>query len=67
MKATCHKRVVFSALVNHAEIAFGCRFFIGNDSIQLADLQRSRIVRVVETNYKMNGFVFHVTKLRKAT
>src|SRR5436309_12054150 len=31
--------VVFTALVNHAEIAFNCRFFVGNDSIQLANLQ----------------------------
>lgn len=66
MKAACHERIIFTAFVNHAEIAFGGRFFIGNDSIQLADFQRSRIVRVVETNYKMNGVVFHIANLRKA-
>ena len=57
----------FTGIEIHPGATIGCRFFIGNDSIQLADFQRSGVVRVVETNYKMNGFVFHTTNLEKAT
>lgn len=65
-ETTCDKCVVLAALVNHAEVAFGRGFFVGNDSIELADFERSGIIRIIETDYKMNGFVFHITSLRKA-
>ena len=50
--------IVLTAFVDNAQVAFG-RFVIRNDAIQFADLERSRIVSVIETDCKTNGLVFH--------
>src|SRR5258707_631326 len=60
MKATCQKRVVFTTLVNDSEVAFGRRFLIRNDAIQFTYFKRSRVIRIVEADYEMNSFVFHI-------
>jgi len=53
MKAVGGKRVVFTALIDNADVPMGCSFLIGHYAVQFPYLQRSWVSFIIEAQSKL--------------
>lgn len=57
MKTVCCKSVIFPAFIYDPYQPVSFRFFIRNDTVQLADFKRGFVTFIIEAYRKMPGLI----------